>query len=46
MGRLYIPGLADIVGRKFGSQKLPHNDNKSFAGSITMAVAGFLASVA
>uniref|UniRef100_A0A7N0VL49 Uncharacterized protein n=1 Tax=Kalanchoe fedtschenkoi TaxID=63787 RepID=A0A7N0VL49_KALFE len=39
-------GLADIIGRRFGDWKLPHNGNKSFAGSITMAVAGFLASVA
>ncbi|CAM8916341.1 unnamed protein product [Rhodiola kirilowii] len=39
-------GLADIIGRRFGYQKLPHNGNKSFAGSIAMAVAGFLASVA
>ncbi|KAL0450806.1 UNVERIFIED_CONTAM: putative phytol kinase, chloroplastic [Sesamum latifolium] len=38
-------GLADIVGRRFGSQKLPYNQNKSVVGSITMACAGFLASV-
>lgn len=38
-------GLADIVGRKFGSSKLPFNRNKSFAGSIAMAIGGFLASV-
>ncbi|KAK4417905.1 putative phytol kinase, chloroplastic [Sesamum alatum] len=38
-------GMADIVGRRFGSQKLPYNQNKSVVGSITMACAGFLASV-
>ncbi|KAM0953192.1 putative phytol/farnesol kinase [Dioscorea sansibarensis] len=38
--------IADIVGRRFGSQKLPYNKNKSFAGSIAMVVAGFTASVA
>ncbi|KAI3874374.1 hypothetical protein MKX03_025846 [Papaver bracteatum] len=38
-------GLADIMGRRFGKKKLPHNRNKSYAGSIAMAVAGFLASV-
>ncbi|CAD5335258.1 unnamed protein product [Arabidopsis thaliana] len=39
-------GMADIVGRRFGTEKLPYNKNKSFAGSIGMATAGFLASVA
>jgi farnesol kinase len=38
-------GLADIVGRRFGSHKLPYNRNKSVAGSIAMATAGFLASI-
>ncbi|OIT27008.1 PREDICTED: probable phytol kinase 3, chloroplastic [Nicotiana attenuata] len=38
-------GIADIVGRRFGKQKLPYNKNKSFAGSIAMAAAGFLASI-
>ncbi|WCJ34729.1 Farnesol kinase chloroplastic [Euphorbia peplus] len=36
-------GIADVVGRRFGSQKLPYNQNKSLAGSIAMAVGGFLA---
>lgn len=31
-------GLADIVGRRFGSVKLPHNGNKSWAGSFAMLV--------
>ncbi|KAK4359496.1 hypothetical protein RND71_021725 [Anisodus tanguticus] len=38
-------GIADIVGRRFGKQKLPYNQNKSFAGSVAMATAGFLASI-
>ncbi|KAF8397238.1 hypothetical protein HHK36_016148 [Tetracentron sinense] len=38
-------GVAEIVGRRFGRQKIPYNRNKSFAGSIAMAVAGFTASV-
>ncbi|KAK4483228.1 hypothetical protein RD792_010410 [Penstemon davidsonii] len=38
-------GMADIVGRRFGSTKLPYNQNKSIIGSITMASAGFLASI-
>ncbi|VAH81432.1 unnamed protein product [Triticum turgidum subsp. durum] len=38
-------GVADIVGRRVGKEKLPYNPNKSYAGSIAMAVAGFLASV-
>ncbi|XP_013628806.1 PREDICTED: probable phytol kinase 2, chloroplastic isoform X4 [Brassica oleracea var. oleracea] len=39
-------GMADIVGRRLGTEKLPYNRNKSVAGSIGMAIAGFLASVA
>ncbi|MBA0817289.1 hypothetical protein Gohar_001868 [Gossypium harknessii] len=38
-------GFADIVGRQFGGQKLPYNKNKSIAGSVAMAIAGFLTSV-
>lgn len=38
-------GFADIIGRRFGRHKLPYNSNKSFAGSIAMASAGFLASL-
>lgn len=38
-------GMADIVGRRFGGEKLPYNKNKSYAGSIAMASAGFLASI-
>lgn len=43
---LYLDsGLADIIGRRFGSHKLPYNRNKSIAGSIAMMTAGFIASV-
>ncbi|XP_057953362.1 probable phytol kinase 2, chloroplastic [Malania oleifera] len=38
-------GLADIVGRRFGSHKIPYNRSKSFAGSVAMAVAGFMSSI-
>ncbi|KAL6533487.1 hypothetical protein OROMI_027599 [Orobanche minor] len=38
-------GIADIMGRLFGNRKLPYNQNKSVVGSISMAVAGFLASI-
>ncbi|XP_042420215.1 probable phytol kinase 2, chloroplastic isoform X2 [Zingiber officinale] len=38
-------GVADIVGRRLGKAKLPHNPNKSFAGSIANFLAGFVASV-
>ncbi|KAL6575345.1 hypothetical protein OROMI_012630 [Orobanche minor] len=38
-------GVADIIGRRFGREKLPYNRNKSFAGSIAMACAGFVASI-
>ncbi|GAB2285138.1 hypothetical protein Dimus_019591 [Dionaea muscipula] len=38
-------GFADIIGRRFGHQKLPYNRSKSIVGSIAMASAGFLASV-
>ncbi|KAJ6385457.1 hypothetical protein OIU77_028607 [Salix suchowensis] len=38
-------GMADIVGRRFGRQKIPYNKNKSVAGSAAMAISGFVASV-
>ncbi|KAK1437033.1 hypothetical protein QVD17_02818 [Tagetes erecta] len=38
-------GMADIIGRRFGRKKIPYNKDKSFAGSIAMAVAGFFVSV-
>ncbi|XP_061357682.1 probable phytol kinase 3, chloroplastic [Gastrolobium bilobum] len=38
-------GMADVIGRRFGGKKIPYNKNKSYAGSIAMASAGFLASI-
>lgn len=38
-------GFADIIGRRFGKKKLPYNTDKSYAGTIAMALAGFIASV-
>eukprot|EP01018_Ginkgo_biloba_P000271 Gb_02824 [translate_table: standard] len=38
-------GFADIAGRRLGTIKLPHNKNKSFAGSFTMFVMGLIFSV-
>ncbi|KAJ7970524.1 Phytol kinase [Quillaja saponaria] len=38
-------GVADIVGRRFGSVKIPYNPQKSWAGSIAMFVFGFLLSI-
>jgi len=38
-------GFADIVGRRLGTVKLPYNKNKSFAGSFTMLLMGFIFSV-
>lgn len=45
LSSLSVSGIADVVGRRFGRQKLPYNSNKSIAGSVAMATAGFLASV-
>ncbi|EOY18925.1 Vitamin E pathway gene 5 isoform 2 [Theobroma cacao] len=38
-------GGDDILGRRFGSSKLPYNRNKSWVGSISMFVFGFFISV-
>ncbi|KAJ4796044.1 Phytol kinase [Rhynchospora pubera] len=38
-------GVADIVGRRFGNRKLPYNPSKSYAGTISMVLAGFIASI-
>ena len=35
-------GLADIVGRRLGSHKLPFNPDKSWAGSVAMFLGSFL----
>ncbi|OEL32733.1 putative phytol kinase 2, chloroplastic [Dichanthelium oligosanthes] len=37
-------GFADIVGRRYGSVKLPFNEKKSWIGSISMFISGFLIS--
>ncbi|KAL8159899.1 LOW QUALITY PROTEIN: hypothetical protein V2J09_001436 [Rumex salicifolius] len=39
-------GVADIIGRRFGYLKLPYNEHKSWAGSISMFAFGFLVSLA
>ena len=33
-------GLADIVGRRWGTVKLPYNSSKSYAGSVAMFLGG------
>ncbi|KAK4766180.1 hypothetical protein SAY87_007822 [Trapa incisa] len=38
-------GIADIIGRRFGEQKLPYNQHKSWAGSCSMFLFGFLVSI-
>ncbi|KAJ3688796.1 hypothetical protein LUZ61_017960 [Rhynchospora tenuis] len=38
-------GFADIIGRMYGSTKLPYNRNKSWIGSISMFVSGFVLSI-
>ncbi|KAK6136123.1 hypothetical protein DH2020_030139 [Rehmannia glutinosa] len=38
-------GIADIMGRRFGSIKIPYNPQKSWAGSISMFLFGFLVSM-
>ncbi|KAK4800107.1 hypothetical protein SAY86_025472 [Trapa natans] len=38
-------GIADIIGRRFGAQKLPYNQHKSWAGSCSMFLFGFLVSI-
>ncbi len=39
-------GLADIVGRRWGRVPLPFNPSKSWAGSLAMAVGGFVFALA
>lgn len=38
-------GIADIMGRKFGSAKIPYYPRKSWAGSISMFIFGFFISI-
>ncbi|XP_020590862.1 probable phytol kinase 1, chloroplastic isoform X2 [Phalaenopsis equestris] len=42
---LYLSGIADIIGRRYGSLKLPHNRRKSWMGSISMFIFGIIFSV-
>jgi phytol kinase len=37
-------GVADVVGRRFNSSKLPHSPEKSSAGSLSVFVGGWLLS--
>jgi phytol kinase len=37
-------GIADLVGRRFNSSKLPHNTSKTVAGSISVIFGGWLLS--
>ena len=41
----YFVGIADIMGRRFGAIKIPYNEKKSWAGSISMFIFGFLISM-
>ncbi|XP_022133528.1 probable phytol kinase 1, chloroplastic, partial [Momordica charantia] len=38
-------GIADIMGRRFGSKRLPYNQGKSWIGSISMFIFGFWVSI-
>jgi hypothetical protein len=38
-------GFADIVGRKYGTSKLPYNSSKSYVGSLAFLVFASLASM-
>ncbi|KAL5709660.1 phytol kinase [Ranunculus cassubicifolius] len=38
-------GFADIIGRRFGSVKIPYNQQKSLAGSVSMFLFGFLMAI-
>ncbi|KAJ3678418.1 hypothetical protein LUZ60_002221 [Juncus effusus] len=38
-------GFADIIGRRYGSAKLPYNNKKSWIGSVSMFLSGFLLSL-
>jgi phytol kinase len=37
-------GIADLVGRRFNSNKLPHSPSKTVAGSISVFIGGWLLS--
>ncbi|XP_076957341.1 phytol kinase 1, chloroplastic-like [Bidens hawaiensis] len=38
-------GIADIMGRRFGVHKIPYNKHKSWVGSMSMFIVGFLISI-
>ncbi|XP_057979646.1 probable phytol kinase 1, chloroplastic isoform X1 [Malania oleifera] len=38
-------GVADIMGRRFGTARIPYNHKKSWAGSISMFICGFSISI-
>jgi phytol kinase len=38
-------GFADLVGRKYGTSKLPYNSSKSYVGSLAFFVFASLASM-
>ncbi|KAJ4971444.1 hypothetical protein NE237_004543 [Protea cynaroides] len=38
-------GFADIMGRRFGELKIPYNIQKSWIGSVSMFLSGFLISI-
>ncbi|KAK9158757.1 hypothetical protein Scep_005331 [Stephania cephalantha] len=38
-------GFADIMGRRFGSIKIPYNQQKSLVGSLSMFLFGVLISI-
>lgn len=42
---IILTGIADIMGRRFGIHKVPYNKQKSWVGSISMFVVGFLISI-
>jgi phytol kinase len=39
-------GLADIIGRRYGTKKIPWNSNKSLVGSAGMLIGGWILSMA
>uniref|UniRef100_A0A2P2K4J1 Uncharacterized protein n=1 Tax=Rhizophora mucronata TaxID=61149 RepID=A0A2P2K4J1_RHIMU len=38
-------GMADVIGRQFGTKKIPYNRNKSIAGSVAMALSSLFSSI-
>jgi dolichol kinase len=44
-GLHHFAGFADIVGRNYGTEKLPYNHSKSYIGSLAFFAAASLASM-